>query len=138
MLKIAGIINIILGIGHLIAMIWLNEVFEIFGIGEPMNELSQIHPSIPYIITVIVAMGFFIFGLYGFSAAGMIRKLPLLKLGIFGIAALFILRAVSGIVEILFTDVSLTLETTNSIVSLTIGLLYLLGGLKKWSRQPSS
>lgn len=133
MLKLGGILNFVLAAGHLIAMIWLDKVFKIWGIDEQMGELSGIHPSLPYIITICVALGLFVFGLYAFSANGNIRKLSFLKLGVFGIAALFIFRALAGVMEILFTDVhSSSLEIGNSLVSLLIGVLYLAGGLKKW------
>lgn len=135
MLKIAGISNFILSIVHLVSLFWAKQVFEAGGIGKEMNELSQIHPSIPYIVTIIVAIIFFVFGLYAFSADGRIRKLPLLKLGIFGIASLYLLRSLMGVVEILIrNDISVGLEVCYSLVALTIGLLYLLGGLKKWKK----
>ncbi len=47
----------------------------------------------------MVAIVFFIFGLYGLSADNKYRKLPFLKVGIFVIAAIYLLR---GIGELIF------------------------------------
>lgn len=135
MFKIAGVFNFILAIGHLLSLIWAKHVFEAGGIGEGMNEMSQIHPFLPYLITIIVAVGFFIFGLYALSADGRIRKLPLLKLGIFTIAAIFILRSVMGFVEIITMDISVVREIIYSLVALLVGLLYLVGGINKWIKK---
>ncbi|WP_165024171.1 hypothetical protein [Dysgonomonas sp. ZJ279] len=132
MFKIGSTLNFILAAGHLIALIWLMKVFEIYGLSKEINELSQIHPLLPYILTVTVSGGFFVFGLYGLSADGKIRKLPLLKVAVFAIAAIYILRAVAGVVEIIITDTPPLLESINSSGALIIGLLYLIGGLKKW------
>ena len=135
MLRIAGIINFILSLGHLASLIRARQVFEAGGVGKEMAELSQIHPSLPYLLTVMVAIVLFVFGLYAFSADGRIRKLPLLKPVIFGIASLFILRTFMGIAEMIFRGgVHIPLELCYSSGSLAIGLLYLLGGLKKWRK----
>lgn len=98
-----------------------------------MREHAATHPFLPYAITIVVAVIFFVFGLYGLSAAGKIKELPLLKLGVFGIAAIYLLRGISGvIVNMAFEPVFLWYHLLYSVFALTIGLLYLLGGLKKW------
>lgn len=135
MLRIAGLLCFVFSLGHLLSLFWAKQVFEAGGIGKEMNELSQIQPLLPYILTIIVAIGLFIFGLYAFSADGKILKLPLLKFGIFGIASIFIIRAFMGIVDIfLKDDISIKLELVYSLGAFIIGMLYLLGGLKKWRK----
>ena len=133
MLKIGGYINILIAIGHIVGLIWAEQMFEITGIAKEMNELVQIHSSLPYLLTIIVAIVFFIFGLYGLSAAGKFRKLPLLKLGIFAISGIYLFR---GIGELIFNtsqqESAPITETLYSLIALVIGLLFLIGGLKKW------
>lgn len=102
MLRLGGYINILIAVGHIIGLIYAEQMFEVTGIEKEMIELALIHSSLPYILTVFVAIVFFIFGLYGLSADGKFRKLPFLKLGIFGIAGIYIFR---GIGELLF-DIS--------------------------------
>jgi hypothetical protein len=134
MLKAGGIINIIIAIAHIIGLLWAEKMFEATGIGNEMNKLAQIHISLPYLLTVIVAVIFFIFGLYGLSADEKFRKLPFLKLGIFVIAGIYILR---GIGELMYQDILKDsfsiIETVYSLVALAIGFLFLFGGLKKWN-----
>jgi hypothetical protein len=133
MLRLGGYINILIAIGHIVGLIWAEQMFEVTGIGKKMNELAQTHSSLPYLLTIFVAVVFFIFGLYGLSADGKFRKLPFLKLGIFGIAGIYFFR---GIGELIF-DISQQeapprTETIFSLIALGIGLLFLFGGLKKW------
>lgn len=133
MLKTGGYINILIAVGHILGLIWAEQMFEITGIGKEMSELAQTHSSLPYLLTIFVSIVFFIFGLYGLSADNKFRKLPFLKLGIFVIAGIYIFR---GIGELIF-DISQQeappmTETIYSLIALGIGLLFLLGGLKKW------
>ncbi len=133
MLRLGGYINILIAIGHIVGLIWAEQMFEVTGIGKEMNELAQTHSSLPYLLTVFVAVVFFIFGLYGLSADRKFKKLPFLRLGIFGIAGIYIFR---GIGELIF-DISQQeappmTETIYSLIALGIGLLFLFGGLKKW------
>jgi len=133
MLKLGGYINICIATAHLIGLIWAKQMFELTGVGKEMGGLAQIQPSLPYILTVSVAVVFFIFGLYGLSAAGEIRKLPLLKPGVFSIAAIYIFRGIGELIFDISKHVASPLtETTYSLIALAIGMLYLIGGLKKW------
>jgi len=86
MLKIGGILNIIIAIAHIIGLSWGEQMFEKTGAGEGMKELTQIHYSIPYLLTFFVAIIFFVFGIYGVLANSKTRKLPFLKFGVFAIA----------------------------------------------------
>ncbi|PKV50429.1 hypothetical protein ATE84_2486 [Aquimarina sp. MAR_2010_214] len=128
MLKLAGYLNIGIAIAHLIGLFWLEKVFRIFGIEEKMKELSQIHFSFPYVATLLVAMVFFVFGLYGLSASSTFKKLPFLKFGIFLIAGIYLLRGISELVYSILNN----FFPTMGIFATLIGILYFLGGLKKW------
>jgi nitrate reductase gamma subunit len=133
MLKLGGYINILIAIGHIVGLIWAEQMFEVTGIGKEMNELAQTHSSLPYLLTIFVAIVFFIFGLYGLSADRKIRKLPYLKLGIFGIAGIYLLRGIGQMIfDISQQEAPPMSETIFSLIALVIGLLFLFGGLKKW------
>jgi hypothetical protein len=94
---------------------------------------------------LLVAMGegaavlFACFGLYAFSGAGCIRRLPFLRTGLLVICALFILRGlmivpqlevVAGMCK---TPVAMPLRAViSSFVSLAVGILYLAGIASSW------
>lgn len=133
MLRLGGYLNILIAIAHLAGLIWADSMFEVTGIGKEMDELAKTHSSLPYWLTIFVSLVFFVFGLYALSAEGKFRKMPFLKIGIFGIAGIYILR---GLGELLF-DISQQeapplAEAIYSLIALGIGLLFLFGGLKKW------
>jgi hypothetical protein len=132
MLKIGGILNIIIAVAHIIGLFWAEQMFEKTGAGEGMKELAQIHYSIPYLLTVFVAIIFFLFGIYGVLADSKIKKLPFLKLGVFSIAFIYLFRGIGEQSYNLIKGTTTTSETIQSIVALIIGSLFLFGGLKKW------
>ena len=107
-------------------------MFEITGAGEGMKELAQIHYSIPYLLTVFVAIVFFIFGIYGVFANSKTRKLPFLKFGIFAIAFIYLFRGLGEQSYNLINGTTTISETIQSVVSIIIGSLFLFGGWKKW------
>jgi hypothetical protein len=134
MLRLGGYLNIVIAFLHIIGLFWADRMFEITGISDGMAlAAEQIHPIYPYFITVVVSIFFFTFGLYGLSAAGRIRKFPLVKPITFLIAGIYLLR---GIGELIFDmemqQASPIIETSYSLVAVFIGLLFLIGGIRKW------
>ena len=132
MLKLGGYINIVIAIGHIIGLFWADKMFEVTGIGKEMEELAQTHSSLPFLLTIFVSIIFFIFGLYGLSADNKFRQLPLVKPVIFVIAGIFLLRGLGELIADTIQGTNSISETIYSLFALTIGLLFLIGGLKKW------
>ena len=133
MLRLGGYINILIATAHIVGLFWADQMFEVTGIGKEMSELAQTHSSLPYLLTIFVAIVFCIFGLYGLSADNNFRQLPFLKPAIFTISAIYLLR---GIGELIFDlekqEANQFIEVTYSLIAVFIGLLFLIGGLKKW------
>lgn len=132
MLKIGGYINILIAILHIVGLFWAQQMYDYTGVGDRMRENAAIHPSLPYVITIIVSIAFFVFGLYGLLGAGVIKKMPLLKTGVFVIATIYLLRGFIGTIINLFVESPFLIHhLIFSIFALLIGLLYLIGGLKQ-------
>ena len=105
--------------------------------GAILNFLIRYGAAIPYLLTVAIAFIFAVFGLYGLSGAGVIRRLPLLETGIYTIATLFLLRAVAGVAEMAVTGCAPLADSTATFAAAVVGTLYLLGGRRKFGRQKS-
>lgn len=131
LLSIAGWLNIALAVAHVLCMPWLDAAFRLYGINDLMNQIASNGWYLPYVITLVIAACFALCGLYALSAEEIIRKFPLLWVGVFTIAAVFLFRAGIGCYwmfereECPFTDIS------SVIISGGIGLLYLIGGVSR-------
>lgn len=133
MLKTGAILNFLIAAGHLACLPWLYPVLSIYRIDGIMETLAlRYGAAIPYLLTVAIASIFAVFGLYGLSGAGVIRRLPLLETGIYTIATLFLLRAVA---EMAVTGHAPLADSTGALAA--VGTLYLLGGRRKFGRQKS-
>lgn len=131
MLKFGGYLNLIIAVAHLIGLLWAREMFSVTGISYEMDCLRKIHASLPYLLTVLVAIVFSLFGIYGLSAANNLRHLPLQKPVIFLIAATYLLRGVGELIADTVQNTNSISETIYSGCAIFIGLLFLIGGLTK-------
>ena len=102
-----------------------------------MIEHAQIHSSLPYVLTIFVAVIFSIFGLYGLSADNKFRRLPFLKPVIFLIAGIYLFRGFGGLIAIKIQEINSISQTMYSLIAVVIGLLFLIGGVKKWKYKNS-
>lgn len=132
MFRLAAILEFLLAIGHIACLPWLEPLFKMYGIDDIMNGIASYGAILPYIITIIIALCFALCGLYALSAAGMIRRLPLLWTGIYFIAFVFLSRAGIGC-YLMINDGRYPLTDVSSvIVSGIIGLLYLFGAIERF------
>jgi len=107
------------------------------GAGDALTS----NPALLLALGLLMALVFAVCGLYGLSGAGLIRRLPLLRLGLFviglvctlnGAPLIFQLPAVLGLwpapqpIPISFV--------ISSLVFLTVGLGYLIGLAAGWKR----
>jgi putative oxidoreductase len=96
----------------------------------------------PWLLLVsgeIAAVFFVLFGLYGLSGAGRIKRLFLLRLGLVVISAIYVLRGLMIILELLIIwDILPSYEVVtsqgliSSVISLAIGLIYSFGTIGAW------
>jgi putative oxidoreductase len=100
-----------------------------------MAQLAEGGSSYPAIITTVIAIILAIWGLYAFSGARLIGRLPLLKVVLGLISAIYVVRGVLGIPMVIYLDSSylkeleseMTFMIVSSIISLIIGLFYSMG-----------
>ncbi len=129
LLRIGAFANFVLAAGHVVCLFFLDAAFRFYGLEDLMMvRLASYGAYLPYLLTVAVALCFALAGLYGLSAAQVIRPLPLLRLGIFVICIVFLGRAVWGVVSMLNAFSCQVLLST--LIAGAIGLCYLLGGTR--------
>ena len=130
-LIIGGSCNIFIGLLHVVMVFIGPKAYIYFGAGQEMADMAEAGSWIPALSTLFLACVFTLFGLYAYSGAGVIRKLPLLKAGLWIIGSVYFLRGFLIIYQIMyFGDEELAIgyhSLAFSVVSALIGLLYLHG-----------
>ncbi|MCG7943369.1 MAG: hypothetical protein JAZ16_14610 [Candidatus Thiodiazotropha taylori] len=127
-LIIAGLCSLTTSLLHLIIIIGGTAWYRFFGAGETMVTLSRQGSIYPAVITLAIALVFFGWALYAFSAAGLLRRLPWLKPVLIIITLIYLLRGAGLLPMVLISpgQVDEFLIIT-SIISFLIGSLHLAG-----------
>ena len=77
------------------------EWYRFFGAGERMARLALRGSSYPAVVTATIAVILGLWAAYGLSAAGLIRRLPLLRPALLVIAAVYLTRGLLGVPVVL-------------------------------------
>ena len=96
-LRLGDFLHFLIAIGHLICLFFLEEAFKAYGILDEMKHLCFGQEWLLYVVTVCLAVGFAIAGLYALSVAGDMRRLPLQRLVMMVIVGLYSIRVIVGI-----------------------------------------
>lgn len=122
---------------HVAIVIFGAPAYRYFGAGEEMAAAAESGSPFPALLTLFLAAIFAIWGFYGLSGAGLVRRLPLLKTALILIGAVYTLRGVALFLQLFQLAVSSAevapREIVSSLVSLIIGAFYLLGTISNWS-----
>ncbi len=125
-LRIGGWTNILIGVGHIVAMARLREISDWVG-GPSFDGPLAPHPSFPYLLTFGTGLVFVGFGLYALSACGDVRPLPFSSLVILAITWIYVVRAVGGVGIGGFLEDVQVREFVFSSVALAVAVLYGIG-----------
>jgi hypothetical protein len=134
---IAGTLSAGIAALHIVIVFVGAPGYRYFGAGEAMARGAEAGSWAPAGLTVLVALAFGVFAAYGFAAARRLPRLPLLRTGLVGIAAIYTLRGVSAVPQGLALVESPALFPTRyvvfSSVALVVGLTYWLGIVMAWA-----
>ena len=125
-------LNILLWIGHLACLPFLDEAFSFYGIDAKMAELSHVDASLPYILTMMIATAFLAVACYGLSYTGDMSRLPLQHLSLAVILLVFFGRFVWGLTRLIENFTWLGMSSTA--ISLLLGLCYVPAVCLLWPR----
>ena len=137
-LKIAASLSFIAALLHVTIIFGGSDWYRFFGAGEGMAKLAETGSIEPTVITLSIAAILSVWGLYALSGAGVVFKLPLLKLGLWLITAIFFVRGVAGLIlPFVTTHPAITQNSVNfwlvsSLICCVIGAFYFLGTKNSW------
>ena len=127
LLVAAALCSVAVAILHIYVIAKGPWAYRFFGAGEGLATLAEQGSWIPTLLTSGIAIVFFVFSAYYFAAAGWLPQLPLFKVGLIGIAALYTLRGAVVIPAIVVGMKLSPFDWWSSLLSLAIGLLHCAG-----------
>jgi len=134
----AGALSALASLLHVGCIIFGASWYRFFGAGEHMAKLAEQGSLQPTIITSGIVLVLAIWSLYAFSAAGLIIKLPLMRLALIAITAVYLLRGIGGIFIAASSEVAPLGNSTafwfwSSAICLTFSLVHLIGIKQQWA-----
>lgn len=134
----AAIFTALAALAHIGCIIFGADWYRFFGAGEQMAQMAEAGDWYPAVVTSVIVIFLAIWSLYALSAAGVIRRLPLLRLALCLIASIFLIRGISFVMLMpMFPENSLTFWLVSSGICLMIGILYVVGTYQRWAELQS-
>lgn len=132
LLTVAGWLSVVASLLHIACIFGGGDWYRFFGAGEAMARAAEAGSWMPPLVTAGIAAVLAIWAAYAFSGAGRIGRLPLLRIGLIVIAAIYLLRGLM-IVPILIEPLLRTsFNIWSSLIVLGYGVAYAAGTWLAW------
>jgi len=134
-LIIAAILNCIAAFLHLACIYFGAPLFRFLGTEEMAKMYEAGNYTHPIITCLFMASVLFVWAAYALSGAGVIRKLPLLRVVLVGITLVYLVRGLAFplIVEY-FPENSMLFWYISSLIVFTFGVIHFMGIRQVWAR----
>ncbi len=133
LLIIAAILDAVAAILHLACIYFGAPLFRFLGTEEMARMYEAGHFLHPIIACMFLATVLFIWAAYALSGAGVIRKLPFLRLGLIAITLVYFARAFAfPLLAPYFPENSQVFWYCSSLIVFIFGLFHLLGLKQVW------
>lgn len=132
-----GIGCMLISMLHIVIAVKGGAWYRFFGAGETIASLAENGSMVPAILTLVMAIGFFLLGFYAFATL-MHLRLPLHRTVLLTTGIVFTLRGVIIVPLIMVKNhFFVTRFDIFSLVALLIGIFYLTGTLLNWRFIPA-
>lgn len=109
--------------------------YRFFGAGERMARMATNGHWYPTVVTLFITAVLTLWSFYALSGAGVIRRLPLVRVALCAITAIYLLRAVAFLpFRRYFPGNSESFWWWSSAICLVFGIVHLVGLLQVWAR----
>jgi hypothetical protein len=107
--------------------------YRLLGAGEGMAQMALVGHWYPTVVTLIIASMLLVWSLYALSGAGLVRRLPLLRLALIVITGVYVFRGVAfPLLMPHFPGNSMTFWYISSAICLLVGVVHVVGLRQAW------
>ena len=120
---------------HVGCIIFGPSWYRFFGAGERLAQLAAAGSAVPTVMTAGIAAVLSLWAAYALSGAGVIARLPLIRVALCAIAGIYLVRGAAGLVfaAVAPGERSVAFWVWSSLICLGIGALYLVGTRQVWA-----
>ena len=118
---------------HLAVIVGGPDWYRFFGAGEAMARMAERGSPKPALITLGIATVLAVWSAYALAGAGRIRRLPLIRIALVAISAVFLLRGLVLLPALVMNGGRVdAFLLWSSLIVLVYGLTYAVGTLLAW------
>lgn len=133
LLVLGGGLSALASLLHLAVIVGGPSWYRFVGAGERMVRLAERNDPRAALVTLGIAAILAIWAAYAFSGAGLIGRLPLLRMGLVAISAVYLARGLIVLPMLAFKPETVTpFWWWSSAIVLVYGLCYALGAWAAW------
>lgn len=134
-LLLGGILSSVAALLHIAIIIGGPNWYRFFGAGEELATMAENGSWYPAILTFGIAVVLFIWALYAFSGAGLLRRFPFLKVILATISAIYLIRGLAFIpAYIVNPEIVDQFLIWSSLICLVYGITYSVGTQQIWEK----
>ena len=138
LLAVGGSLSAAIAVLHVIVIVIGPAGYRYFGAPDEFARMTEAGSLSPAILTALFAIIFGVWAVYGFGGARIIRRPPMVRLGLVVISAVYTLRGLSALPEAVLLARNPSAFPARflvfSIVSLAVGVIYAIGTKQAWRR----
>ena len=135
LLLFGGLLSGIAALLHIAIIIGGPQWYRFFGAGEELASMAEKGSWYPPVLTFGIAVVLLLWALYAFSGAGLIRRFPLLKVGLVVISAVYLIRGLAFIpAYIVKPEIVDDFLIWSSLICLVYGFSYAIGTRQVWAK----
>ena len=131
-LILAGCLSALAALLHVAVIFGGPEWYRFFGAGEELARMAERGMIQPTLITLAISAILAIWAAYAFSGAGLIRRLPLLRMGLVVITLIYLARGLLVLPALVMGVPLDAFGWWSSLIVLGYGLAYLIGTWRAW------
>jgi hypothetical protein len=134
MLIFGAILSTLAALLHVGCIMFGAPWYRFFGAGEAMARMAEAGSWRPTIITLCITAVLLLWAMYALSGAQVIRRLPMLRLGLCVITGIYLLRGLAVVPVVLLTPAQNTpFLWWSSLICLGFGVVHLIGLRATWA-----
>jgi hypothetical protein len=125
-------LSVIASLLHVACIFGGPDWYRFFGAGEALAQADARGEWHPALLTVAIAAVLAVWAAYAFAGAGMIRRLPLMRLALVTISAVYIARGLFIVPVLVQEQMRSPFNIWSSLIVLAYGIAYAIGTWKAW------
>ncbi len=129
----AALLSAVASVMHLAVIAGGPDWYRFFGAGEEMARMAERGSPAPALVTLGIAAVLAAWSAYALSAAGKIRRLPLIRTALVAISGIYLLRGLVLLPALAFNPGKVDVFMLwSSLIVLVYGLTYAIGTFRAW------